>query len=67
MDILREIPRIYPGRSPKCEEVTETVAKKLVIESETPIVFMLDGDIYPPTNRIEIEIGAPVDLVLPGA
>lgn len=67
MDILREIPRIYLGRTPKCEEVTETVAKKVVIESETPIVFMLDGDIYPPTNRIEIEIGAPVDLVLPGA
>jgi diacylglycerol kinase family enzyme len=65
LDIIREIPRMLRARSATQPDVHDSVGEKLVISGDGPIRWMIDGDGYEPSQIVTVEIGPPVDLVLP--
>lgn len=65
LDVIWEVPRMFRARSVKRPNVHESVGEKLVISRDEPIHWMIDGDAYDPAQTVTVEIGPPVDLILP--
>ncbi len=64
-DIVKELPRIFRARPPASSEFLHQVGSELVLRSEAPIHYMLDGDFHRGGQTLTLRIGPPVDLVVP--
>ncbi len=65
VDLARDLPRVYRGAPPARPGNLREVGKRLVLESEANIDFMLDGDFYKGTRRVTLEMGPAVDFIVP--
>lgn len=65
LDLALELPRIYFGRGVHRTGNFECVDTALLIDSDEPIGFMIDGDFHTAPNGIRITTGPPIDFVLP--
>ena len=65
LQIVGLLPKIRLARPLNHPGVQEAVAKRLVIEADEPIAYMLDGDFHRGGQRLEVEVGPRVELVLP--
>lgn len=63
-EIVRQLWRIHRARPIEHPQVFEAVTQRLVIESETPVGWMIDGDFHPGTTRLELRAGPRLQLVL---
>ncbi len=53
-DILSALPKIWRRKPTHCENELDFVCRNVVIEMPEPQAFYIDGDIKPPTTRIEV-------------
>jgi diacylglycerol kinase (ATP) len=58
--ILTLLPTLMSGKHLAEEEITHVTVRRLTIEAEKPVLSHLDGEIQPPSRRLEISL-------LPGA
>lgn len=61
----RELPRVYRGRPLKQPGNVERTASRLVLRSEEPATFMLDGDFHRGGQELVVELGPTVRLLVP--
>lgn len=62
---LRELPRLRAGLGMK--NVTQDVARHVVVETEQPRIFGMDGEVFERATHFEIHAGPEIELVLPAA
>lgn len=65
MVAVRELPRIYRGRQVRSAEFVDDVGSELILRSEEPISYMIDGDFHRGGQTLSVRTGPPVDFVLP--
>ncbi len=61
--LIRRIGRIYRGFPTGEPELFDNLGQRLVIRFFRPEYWMLDGDILPPTETLEVEVGGRVTLI----
>lgn len=61
----RELPRVYGRRPLKEPGNVEQEARKMVLRSEEPATFMVDGDFHRGGTELVVEVGATVTLLVP--
>jgi diacylglycerol kinase (ATP) len=65
MDVVRELPRIYRAKQVQHPDFLDEVCQELVLRSEEPISYMVDGDFHRGGQVLTVRIGPPVDFVVP--
>jgi diacylglycerol kinase family enzyme len=60
---LHELPRLRAGLGMK--RVTQDLARHVVVETERPRLFAMDGDVFERATRFEVHAGPEIELVLP--
>lgn len=60
---LRELPGMRRGQG--MTHVTQDVARRVVVETDRPRRFGLDGDVYESSTRFEVEAGPLLTLTVP--
>jgi hypothetical protein len=65
LDVFRNLPRMYWGvpLNVPAERFYDGVARQVVVESDKPFHFMVDGDLHPSSGRAVFEAGPKVDFV----
>ncbi len=61
--ILPKIPRIYLGKPLKMSQVYESIGREIIIRSEKPPSYTIDGDIFPGEQEMRISVGPRVNFV----
>lgn len=65
VDLARDLPNVYRGRPLARPGNRGFPATKLVIQSEEPIGFMVDGDFHTATDSLTVEVGPSIEVALP--
>jgi diacylglycerol kinase family enzyme len=58
-----EIPRLLFGRPARRDRLLEAVAESVELRSARPFGHFLDGEIFPPSRKVEVTLGPRVTLV----
>jgi hypothetical protein len=61
---VRALPRIRLALPMVDPDIMEAVADRMVIESDTPLSYMIDGDFIQGGQRLEVRVGPRVALVI---
>ena len=64
-DVVRNLPRIYRAQPIAAEGVFERVGTELIIRSDEPINYMIDGDFHRGGQTLTVRTGPPVDIICP--
>lgn len=64
-ELVRELPRIYRARPTQSEDILSEVCTELVLRSEQPIPYMIDGDFHRGGQTVTVRMGPPVDFIIP--
>ncbi|MBN1944575.1 MAG: hypothetical protein JW797_02820 [Bradymonadales bacterium] len=64
LDILRQVVRIRLGRPLPQSVGPDRITRKLVIESDEPIEYTIDGDMYVTGKRITLENGPRLKIIV---
>jgi diacylglycerol kinase family enzyme len=62
--MVMSLRRAYMGRKISEKRMVEFVASKMVIESQKPIKYTLDGEVYKAGNTLEVTMGPRLELVV---
>lgn len=65
VDLARDLPRIYRGVGPHQPGNLDEVAQTLVLRSEEPQSFMIDGDFFRSGTELRISMDRHVDFIVP--
>lgn len=60
------LPGLIPaflGKPSKSEHYLESVAREVVVELAEPHRYMIDGELYPPTTRLEVRCGPALQMI----
>lgn len=60
-----ELPRVYARLPLAAADNVERVATRLVLRSDEPATFMVDGDFHRGGNELVVEVGPSLDLLVP--
>ena len=63
--VLGVLPRIYLGRPFAAEGILEALPHEVVVEHDSPIGLMMDGDFIPGARRLAVECGPRVRFLVP--
>lgn len=63
--IARCFPAVLRGSSRPLPDVTRKLARKVVIDLDTPEPFTLDGELYPATDHFEVTSGPEINFLVP--
>ena len=61
--VVRSLPTIWRAREPADPDIVGQVAKTLVLESDSPIQYMLDGDVFTGGRRVELTVSRVVEFI----
>jgi len=59
-----EMPRIHKGLPMRPDRVIEDLAEKVVFESDSPLLYTIDGDTQDTGNRLEITCGPTLEIIV---
>ena len=62
--LIPSIPKLYFGRKVSNKKLHEQVGAQAALESERPIPYTIDGEIYPGAERLEITCGPRIEIVI---
>ncbi len=57
MDIVGQLPRVRMGIPMNHPNILEQVCKRMIIEGEEPISYMIDGDFHRGDKKLVVEVG----------
>jgi len=60
-----ELPSVFLGRGVRRGGNREGMCRELVLRSDEPIVFMVDGDFHSGSTEVRVRVGAAVRFVVP--
>jgi diacylglycerol kinase (ATP) len=63
--IVMELPRIWRARQVEGEGFQDDVASELVLRSNEPITYMVDGDFHRGGTELVVRVGPHVDFIVP--
>jgi len=61
-DLARALPRLRLGRHLEHPSFPNALAKSIVLESEEPMSYMIDGDFHRGGQRLEVTVGPPISF-----
>jgi len=64
-DLIWELPRVYRAQPMGHEKVRDQLVKHMVLRSEQPISYMIDGDFLRGGKELTVEVGPAVEFILP--
>lgn len=62
--MVARFPLLFMGKPLCSHDVMDYVSQTVTMELPSPEGYMIDGDLFPPTNRIDISIGPRVTLII---
>lgn len=65
MVLVRQLPRIWRAKQVRSPDIYDDVARKLVLTSDQPISYMIDGDFHRGGTSVTVSMGPAVDFVVP--
>jgi hypothetical protein len=66
LSFVFELPRIWLARPVAHPDIRSVTTTHLHMRSERPIAYMVDGDFCTGGAELDLRIGPPVELLLPG-
>jgi diacylglycerol kinase family enzyme len=63
-NVLRHIPRMYMGQPSPSDEIIESPAGEMLIETAEPIPYTIDGDMLPPQKKLRIRVGPRLKILV---
>jgi hypothetical protein len=61
--LIRRVVRLYRGFPTGEPSLFDNLGRRLVVRFFRPEHYMLDGDILPPAERLEVDVGCRVTLI----
>lgn len=62
--IVCSFPLLLLGRRVRSEHWLDTLASRVEIKTTEPQGFMLDGELYPPTSKLDISLGPTLQVIV---
>jgi diacylglycerol kinase family enzyme len=63
--VLPYVPLMFLGKPSGCPDLIESSGSSLSVRFSQPRPYTIDGDMYPATDRFEIEIGPRLSVIIP--
>ena len=64
-NVVRELPRIYWARQVTGEGFDDDVGYELVLQSDEPIGYMIDGDFHQGGTQLTVRTGPAIEFIIP--
>ena len=65
MAIVKELWRIFRAQPIEGHEWHDDLGRELVLRSDRPITYMVDGDFHRGGTELRLKVGPPVDFIIP--
>jgi diacylglycerol kinase (ATP) len=62
--LVGSLPGVYFGRPISGKKIVEALARQVVLESPEPLPYTLDGENYPGSRRLKINVGPLLEIVV---
>jgi diacylglycerol kinase family enzyme len=65
LGVVKDFPNFYLARPPRSPDIYTAIPRRLLMSSDRPQPYMIDGDFHPGGQSVELTVGPRVRFVLP--